>query len=162
MKRLIALILSAVLLCPMWAGAQTTPSILPPFNWAGTMELTQSGGANFEFLPIPGFNCQSITKINLSIEVPNNNSAAMGANGYFNCSVTGSSPSSISGSFLALNSNLQLASSTETVSAYQGTLYLGALLLSCYVTASTMNMKCTGYSLTGTQLPGSSMFYPSN
>lgn len=88
MKRLITLIFSAVLLSPVWFSAQTTPSILPPFSWAGTMELTQSSGIHFSYFPTQAL----IAKINLSIEVPNNNSASMGANGYFNCSITGSSP----------------------------------------------------------------------
>jgi hypothetical protein len=33
MKRLITLILSAVLFCPAWAGAQTTPTVIGTFTW---------------------------------------------------------------------------------------------------------------------------------
>jgi len=33
MKKLITLILSAVFLCPMWAGAQSTPSVIGTLNW---------------------------------------------------------------------------------------------------------------------------------
>jgi hypothetical protein len=43
MKRLITLIFSAVLLCPMWARAQTTPTIIGTFTWNFNPQLGIQG-----------------------------------------------------------------------------------------------------------------------
>ena len=147
----------------MWAGAQsTTPSTMPSVTWTGNMLL--SNGVS-ELSVRAGYMCNFITKIYLSITVPNNNSAVKGVNGYIDCigqsimpnsspnSSPDSPPFSLSGNFIALTSDGQVTAPDGAVSTYKATLNLGGLVLYCSVQASNLNMSCNAGALTGGQLP---------
>ena len=75
MKRLIGLIISAVLLSPIWANAQVqgaAPKILDDMTWTGNIYFRDA-------FPFPIENIFSIT---LSIQLPSNNSAIFPVNGF--------------------------------------------------------------------------------
>ena len=77
MKRLIGLIISAVLLSPIWANAEAqgaAPKILDDMTWTGNMYFRDT-------FPFPIENIFSIT---LSIQLPSNNSAIFPVNGFIN------------------------------------------------------------------------------
>jgi hypothetical protein len=160
MKRLIALITTAALLCPMWATAQTstTPSTMPSVTWTGSLVLPSQDSVDYQLLPRAGYDCDAIKMIYLSITVPNNHSAVKGVNGYFDCygssfAISDNPPFSLSGNLIALNSDGQVTGPNDAVSTYKATLNLGGLVLYCSVQASNLNMSCNAGALTGGQLP---------
>jgi hypothetical protein len=147
MKKLITLIFSAVLLCPMWASAQsTTPSVLPSVKWTGNMILTPLLDSYMpQVVPI---NCGVIQEIHLSITVPNNHSAVHAVHGYFSCNprygnLNVLSHLPLTGTVLALTSNGEPASSNSITSSYRLGLHAGLLIFNCSIQASNLEMICT-------------------
>ena len=84
MKRLITLIFSAALLCPMFVGAQTktTPSIHGPLHYSGTIVVD-------DFYPTSPYQnsdpCTRITDLYLNIQSPNNASPMKVLSGMLFC-----------------------------------------------------------------------------
>jgi hypothetical protein len=131
MKKLITLFVSAALLYPIWAGAQTTttPSALPLMTWTGlgsisSYQLIVEGGLARNDPGTPLDVVCPITSINLSVVMPNNSSPVMAANGWAGgCNANGShAPIPLSGLIFALRSDGNPVKAGETISIYQANL----------------------------------------
>jgi hypothetical protein len=75
--------ISAVLLCPMWANAQVqgaAPKILDDMTWVGSLWLPDN---MISFAAQQS--CTTVSGITLSIQLPNNNSAIFPVNGFITC-----------------------------------------------------------------------------
>jgi hypothetical protein len=148
MKRLVTLILSAALLCPMWAGAQsTTPSIQGPLHYVGNLVVNYY----YTSLPLSAVNswCSSITDLRLNIQTPNNASPIKAVSGYFNCS-TGKW-SAFSGTLIATSNGMPNTSNAATT-GYTGAFTLGLSQMSCIFPADLSSTTC--------QLFGVNMGFP--
>jgi hypothetical protein len=142
MKNLITLILSAVLLCPMWAGAQTTttPSFQGQLHYSGNLEVLDY------FLMTSGEPCNSITNLRFNIQSPNNASPIKYVSGYLNCS---NGPwSTISGALVATNGNLP-NTANATTTGYTGTFTLGFDKMICNFPANLSSVFCRFYFFNG-------------
>ena len=138
MKKLITLITSAALLCPMWAGAQTTttPSIQGPLHYVGSLVV------NYYYSSLPtlfGSYCSSITDLRLNIQTPNNASPIKAVSGYFNCS-TGRW-SAFSGTLIATSNGMPNTSNAATT-GYTGAFTLGLSQMSCIFPADLSSTTC--------------------
>jgi hypothetical protein len=83
MNQLISLMISAVLLCPMWANAQVqgaAPKILDDMTWVGSLWLPDN---MISF--VAQQSCSTVSGITLSIQLPHNNSAIFPVNGFITC-----------------------------------------------------------------------------
>ena len=145
MKRLITLITSAVLLCPMLAGAQTLTKTLNDLSWTGSLSLPNST------YPIAGqasavlSYCNTITNITLQIQLPSNNSAIMPVNGYFNCAPA----DNFGDTYKTLLSGTMLAFGAKDA-YYQLQLRLGGpATLECVTNSGgDLSMTCSFFTLT--------------
>jgi len=139
MKRLITLILSAVLLCPMWAGGQTitTPSISGQFHYSGYLSIMVL--QNNYLISLGSFECNRITDLRINILSPNSASPIKGVSGIFNCPGGGWAP--FSGTLVAMaGANPNYGNSTTT--SYTGTFTLGLAQMSCTFPADLTYTNC--------------------
>jgi|688.fasta_scaffold196002_2 hypothetical protein len=159
MKNLITLIFSTALLCPMWAGAQTTttPSIQGQLHYSGS--LTVYGAFTYFLNPayfvLP---CATITDIRLNIQSPNNSSPAKAISGYYNC--LGGSWSTFSGVLVASNGSLPSTNNAVTT-GYRGAFTLGLVQMNCTFPADLTSAFCQLVANTNnsTTSAGSGTFY---
>lgn len=148
MKRLITLILSAVLLCPMWAGAQTITTTLEDISWSGSLSLGSFGPIFIQGLYL---NCNTITNITLQIQLPSNNSAIIPVSGVYNCSPSDNNnqifPTPLSGTMVAMSTPNMLATPTSPAKFYNLQLRLnGPATLECATgSASDLSILCSYY-----------------
>jgi hypothetical protein len=165
MKRLITLIFSAALLCPMWAGAQTTPSVIGSYQWNFTSS-TSAGILSPTTIPnnTGALLINTLENMILNITQPKNKegffmisgtalvynlaatSSSSGLTSYIaNLPVTGSMISTINNGGQAIYSN------GGTATGYMATFYIGASSFTCNLSASTLSGTCIGYNgATGT------------
>jgi hypothetical protein len=145
MKKLLSLFVSAVLLSPMWAGAQTTttPSILGPLHYSGSFEVL-----DYMLLSLDK-PCTNITNLRLNIQSPNNASPIKHVSGYLNCS-TGEWLI-ISGGLVATSGGLPNISNTTTT-GYTGTFAVGVDQLVCTFPADLSSAACRLYFSNGNNL----------
>jgi hypothetical protein len=153
MKRLITLIFSAALLCPMLAGAQTIPSVIGAYQW--TFTSSTSAGI-LSPTTIPNNNgpllINTLEFLTLNITQPKNKEAFFSLTGMalvYNISgvpsyiaylpVTGSMISTINNSGQAIYSNGSAAA------GYMATFYIGASSFTCNLSASTFSGTCIGF-----------------
>jgi len=134
MKNLFSLILSAALLCPMWAGAQTKtiPSVLGPLHYSGILAFPPESG------DIP---CYVIRGFTMHVHVPNNESPVKPSDIVFTCinsSMIGF------GTFVAMN-GLKPASDGAPITGYLGgyKIFLGPpVKVNCEFTTDLMRATC--------------------
>jgi hypothetical protein len=150
MKKLITLILSAVLSCPMWAGAQTNtiPSINGQLHYVGSIPVLTV----FSNIPVLDSSCGTITNLRLNIQSPNNASPIKFTSGYFNCSNGYWAP--FSGTLVA-TINYGYPNTTNTPSTgYTGVFALGLAQMHCDFSADLTSVYCLMYAF------GGSLAYP--
>jgi len=154
MKRLITLIFSTVLLCPMVAGAQTTPSVIGSYQWnftpstsAGILSPTTIPNNNGALL------VNTLEYMILNIIQPKNKEGFFSLTGtalvynlagvqplyVANLPVTGSMISTFNNGGQALYGNGQ------TTTGYMATFYIGASSFTCNLSATTLSGTCIGY-----------------
>ena len=133
MKKLLTLILSALLLCPILAGAQTTtnPTISGPLHFIGYMALISTIVSNG--------GCSSVTDIRLNIESPNNSTPIKNTNGYFTC--TGGTWSPFFGTLVA-TSGIAPNTTNATTTGYTGNFNLGFTQMLCYFNGNLTIANC--------------------
>ncbi len=148
MKKLITLIASAVLMCPMWAGAQvptssdkttTVVGSFAPLSWSfpSPLQITPSvtySGANLITL-------NSIITMSLTFFVPNNGSFAFGVSGIAesqNCSVYNSI------SYPDYCKVPIVGTFTDTTNYYNLMLSIGTSSFSCSMSTTTLTGNCYG------------------
>ena len=139
MKRLITLILSAVLLCPTWAVAQTTttPSISGQLHYSGYLSMMSI--QNNYLISLNTFECTRITDLRLNIQSPNSASPIKGVSGIFNC--PGGVWAPFSGTLVAMaGTNPNYGNSTTT--GYTGTFTLGLAQMRCTFSADLTSANC--------------------
>jgi hypothetical protein len=152
MKRLIPLIFSAVLLCPMWAGAQTVPnqsSMQTTVGALGTMKwIVEEGGcteytslpvivANLDNgVPIPFGSC--LQNLYLNMLVPNNKSGIFPINGFL--TAEGQIALPVSGTALTVTASGNPSSAYTNINL---AINIGANLLSCSLYATSLSGYCT-------------------
>ena len=154
MKKLLALFVSAALMCPIWAVAQTTPSVIGTLNWylspglnSGTVKV------NSKTLPATygqciGPNCQmtgSVTIIQILATITSNGNNAYSITGQGTAEIIITDPSGINpfpvtfpgwGSMFLSGSNYMMTLMGVT----SGVTYT----MNCTLSASTLNGTCTG------------------
>jgi hypothetical protein len=149
MKRLITLILSAALLCPMWAGAQTTttPSIQGQLHFAGGFSLNQSYD---QLQYVNSAYCTKITDLRLNIQSPNSLSPIKFVSGYVTCA-PGYSDSWVpfSGTLIATNSDYSPNTTNATTIYYVGSFTLGLSQLRCNFPGNLSSASCSLYAVRG-------------
>ena len=163
MKRLITLIFSAALLCPMWAGAQTatTPSIVGQIHLKGNIPLdsvnTPMPGMPAAIIgtlfPVPGMTCNSITDVRVNIQSPNNATPIHATNGYFTCTNGVSFWRPFSGTLIAQTFGGDPVTNSSTVASYEGNFNLGVVQMRCIIGADTFESFCTLYTTNTTTGP---------
>ena len=151
MKRLITLIFSAVLLCPMLAGAQTVPnqsSTQTTVGALGTMKWTVGAGCNS--LPVieaimnysDGTTPQQfgtcLTNLYLNMLAPNNKSGIFPINGFLTSEGEMALP--VSGTALTVNASGNPSSAYTNINL---AINIGANLLSCSLFATSLFGYCT-------------------
>jgi hypothetical protein len=150
MKRLITLITSAALLCPMLAGAQTITTTLEDISWSGSLSL--SSGADINQAQVLSA-CKSITNITLQIQLPSNNSAIIPLNGVYNCAPSDNNgfiyPTPLSGTMVAMSTVYIMATPTNPANYYQLQLRLGGpASLECYTNSTfDLSMNCNLFTI---------------
>ena len=152
MKRLITLFASAFLLCPVWAGAQsTTPSISKQLHYSGNLVV---GGVMGYYLVYPTYGCRSITDLRLIILSSNGLSPIKYVSGYFNCTpqepgveFLAASWSTFSGALVAAGGdNLPLPiSGGDGGRGYLGNFTLGLALMRCSFSFDLTQANCNLY-----------------
>jgi hypothetical protein len=149
MKKLLALILSAALLCPMWAGAQTTttPSIQGPLHYVGSLTVYAAKAAQLNPAYFAG-TCTVLTDLRLNIQSANNVSPIKDVSGYYNCS--GGSWSTFAGALVAMNSSGLPNTSNEATTGYLGTFTLGSMQMNCSFPADLSTVFCQLFASDGT------------
>ena len=140
MKKINTLILSAALLCPMWAGAQTstTPSIQGPLHYVGGLTVYAAKAVQLN----PAFfvsTCIALTDLRLNIQSANNASPIKDVSGYYNCA--GGSWSTFSGALVAVNGSGPNTSNAATT-AYIGTFTLGSMQMNCSIPSDLLSISC--------------------
>lgn len=170
MKKLINLITSVVLLCPMVASAQTfsTPSILGPLHYSGSLMINSS----YVSLPtLYGGWCAQITDLRLNIQPPNNASPIKAVSGYFNCA--SGSWQTFSGTLVAIINGLPNTTNglpntnNATTTGYTGTFTLGLTQMMCTFPADLIQANCQLFALNGynpliANIIGETSFYYTN
>ena len=163
MKKLITLIFSAVLMCPMWAGAQTrtptpttptTPSVLGSYQWnfssstsAGILSPTTIPNNNGALL------INTLQYMLLNIVQPQNNEGFFMISGtalVYN--IAGVQPSyvanlPVAGSMISTinNGGQAIYSNGGAATGYMATFYIGASSFTCNLSATTLSGTCIGY-----------------
>jgi uncharacterized membrane protein len=137
MKRLISLIFSAVLLCPMLAGAQTTttPSIHGQLHFSGLLNVDPSNSVFLMTYP-----CSQITDLRFNIEAPNNATPIKGVTGYFSCS--GGAWGPFSGALIGTTANNLPNIAVGPTSGFTGTFTLGFTQMTCSFQANFLQGYC--------------------
>jgi hypothetical protein len=151
MKRLITLIASAVLMCPVWASAQTTPTLVDDMTWTGKLSLTGVLPLYAQAARAFG-NCNTITNFTLQLQLPSNNSAIIPVNGYYTCDPNDNNGqvflTPFSGTMLATLGYSQIATPTNPASMYILQLRLpGPATLECITTDSSLSLFCLANTL---------------
>lgn len=143
MKRLITLILTVALLCPMWARAQTTttPSIVGQLHYSGSMLVDP---AMFVLIVSPSTPwCGYITDLRLNIQAPNNASPIKGVSGYFTCANNVWAP--FSGALIATSGDGIPNTTNATTSGYTGNFTLGFAVMRCDFPSDLLSANCGLY-----------------
>lgn len=154
MKKLITLIFSAVLLCPMWAGAQSITRTLEDISWSGSLSLPIDSYPIVSQATAPYRKCNTITNITLQIQLPSNNSAIIPVNGVYNCSPSDNSqyiyPTPLSGTMVGMANAISLATQVYPATFYRLQLRLsGPATLECATNShSDLSMSCDLYTIT--------------
>jgi hypothetical protein len=161
MKKLITLIFSAVLLCPMWAGAQTktTPSMVGPLKYSGEIILIRDDSWKLSLRV--DVNCRRINAFVINILLPNNESPVKHANGHFEClALTPYSPlatntawTPFAGTITATN-GLNPASAGGPITGYIGNFNVSAGHATCDFSADLINATCELYTLHNADFSG--------
>jgi hypothetical protein len=149
MKRLVTLILSAALLCPMWVGAQvpnssttqTTVGALGILKWR--MSNASNGGSDSRRLMITPTSTlygttESIKYLLLNMLVPNNSSGIFPINGVVQVG-EGSYVLPVSGTASTVDSNGSIDANYTTITLI---FYVGLNLINCNLSASTLSGGC--------------------
>ena len=140
MKRLITLIFSAALLCPMWAGAQTTsiPSINGQLHYVGSLVVSYNSASLLLLSPTSFLN-NAITDLRLNIQTPNSASPIKFVSGYFN---TLSGWSTFYGTLVAINNSNYPNTTNATTSGYAGVFALGLTQMGCNFSSDLSSASC--------------------
>ncbi|MBU3618731.1 hypothetical protein [Polynucleobacter sp. JS-Fieb-80-E5] len=160
MKKLITLIFSAVLLCPMLAGAATTtPSVAGPILWSlGGVGSSFAGFINSTQIPYAGgaTSVNAVEYMIVNITDPKNSEGFFSIAGtalvyYINPNnltqlgpFTGSIP--VTGTMIptiSINNQTQY-SNGGTPTGYVATFYIGTGSFTCNLSVSTLNGTCIG------------------
>jgi hypothetical protein len=155
MKRLITLITSAVLLCPMWAGAQSTatiPKIIGPltFTFSGTVGMTCSPGYAL-FTDAFKYNgseyyYNNIARLDVNVTSPSNSLGAFSLSGmaysyYQNGSCnSGPYPIPASGTMISVDSTGYAA--TSSPASYLLYVQFGPVSFTCTLDAASLGGPC--------------------
>jgi hypothetical protein len=147
MKRLITSILSAALLSPMWAGAQTktTPSILGPLHYVGALNVDNQYSTTLNPV-LYVYPCFTITDLRLIIQSPNNSSPIKAVSGYYTCEL-GHTLSTFSGTLVAVDFDNRPISidKPQATFRYLGTFTLGLMSMSCDFSSDLKKAYCSLY-----------------
>jgi hypothetical protein len=146
MKRLVTLIFSAALLCPMWAGAQTktTPSVVGPLNYSGQIGLIFGGEWNSLFLGGLSPECTKINAFSIHLLAPNNESPVKSASGIVTCEAgtyVVNNWAILWGNLIATN-GLSPASAGTPITGYKGMFRVGNGNITCDFSADLINATC--------------------
>lgn len=147
MKRLITLIASAALLCPIWASAQTVPNSSDKTTTVvgSFTPIWFSFDIPLQITPVTIYSSGSLStvsalyELSLTIFAPNNKSGNFGISGYANSSTAFYTP--LTGTILYIN--------PEGPYITTMVINIGASSFSCNLNPTTLNGTCYGTSAQG-------------